>query len=196
MAEAQPDMWYDRSPLLDDRHGRALINGVTKEVDIFLKSYKRAKGANDAGYFSTANEDRKRVIVACGRLVELRPKFELRNQLIFDTVVDSTNKALEKHPVFPMPLNNNADALENFCQRIQARRSSSAAGVPEVGCRQRIRGGRRRRSLRPPRDNKNYYAARFNIYERRVTFMALREVQSVRYRRRACRRMESPLIKQ
>ena len=133
MAEAQPDMWYDRSPLLDDRHGRALINGVTKEVDIFLKSYKRAKGANDAGYFSTANEDRKRVIVACGRLVELRPKFELRNQLIFDTVVDSTNKALEKHPVFPMPLNNNADALENFCQRIQARRSSSAAGVPEVG---------------------------------------------------------------
>ena len=132
MASLDEFPWFAKTPILDDRHARALINGVTKEMDVFLKSYKRAKVANDAGYFNAANVDRKRAIVACGRLVELRPKFGVKNQLSFDACVEKTETALEKYPPFPLPLNNNAAAIDNFCSRLQ-RRSTSVASVPEAG---------------------------------------------------------------
>ena len=109
MAEARPDL------------------GMTKEIEIFQKGVKQVEGVDDVSYFTTTNENRKRVVAGFGRLSDLRPK--LAGWLAFDTIVSVTSVALEKYSVFSTPLVND----DVFVQRTLARLSTRVAGVPEVG---------------------------------------------------------------
>ena len=132
---AQDKMWYDSSPVKDSRYARRLILDLERDATTYEDNNRTAVERNDAGLKASSNTARENLERQFNTLLGMRDDLpEFHRQRIDDALGHAT-ETFENCPVFPHPLLDNTDALDNFIGRMRAGNNAPLAPNPSVRAR-------------------------------------------------------------